>query len=93
MLQHSLMTGVYDDSRVVSRATISVYDLENTKIVEDLRMSVAPMPQMKSKATRLLNKHTNKSGELSAWKQSLEYYPEFYRNRGNFQVRIHLFEE
>lgn len=88
MLQRNLNGG----QREVSRITISVYDFsgEFPTICQDLSMSIGTMPIMKAKATRLLYKYAK--APMEKWQVSDEFYPEHFRNAGDHQVRIHMFE-
>ena len=80
--------------RLIRKVTISLYRKTGSddfpKIVEDISLGPSPNKILKAKATRLLQKHAR--CRLEPWQLSEEYYPEYYRNAGDFQVRIHKFE-
>lgn len=80
--------------REVKKVVISLYRKTEAddfpKIVKDLKLSPMPDNILKAKATRLLNNHAK--DKMSPWKRSQEYHPEYYRDAGVYQVRIHKFE-
>ena len=89
MLQRNLNGG----QREVSRVVITVYQYHDDgipTICKELKMSIGTMPVMKAKATRLL--FNQAKAPMNEWQVSNEYYPEHYRNAGDHQVRIHMFE-